>query len=267
MANAPLDFRFRKQLNVAGIASLLANKNVKEEQIRSSRDRSQQDRFSFLLNAVNLGSNLATSALNRSMVKQTQVAQAGLADALGSLTSVQQRSDQPALQQPIQQFSSAGEPTGQVQPTLGETTAPQAALAEVRKQASLVSPGSAAQSVFQDQADPLGEDIQRANLAKIKAQTAKAQRPEKIAAGEQLLSVFATRKVLKDAGFKPKEIKAGVSKDGITLPKRMKKRDADALKGKAGFSFNFGSAAPLPEELGLKGKSPTGSNVADKFGF
>jgi len=256
MANGTPDFRFRNQLNVAGIAGLLADKKSKEEQIKASQQRRRNENIQLLLQSVQLGSNLASQGIARSQAKQERQARASFADLLG----------QSATLTPTGQTTQA---QSSLFPQLTEAavSAPRSQTpefqAQLRQAAARVSPGSAAQAVLQ-QRDPLKQEIRLAELEKIRAQTAKAKRPPKPSAGEQRLSEFATRKVLKDAGFTKKEIREGVTKNGGLLPKRIKKRDADALKGKAGFSFNFGGVAP---DTPGGGSTPTADSVSQNLGF
>lgn len=210
MANGAPDFRFRNQLNVAGIANVLASKPGREEQIKASRQQRQLGQLSFLLQSVNLGSQLANSAINRSMVKQTRVAQAGLANAIESLTSVQQMAPTPILQSPITQFQRLplgmqGPPfisSGQVQPTLGQTTAGQNALSRATTAAARVSPKFAAQAIIKQQ---FGSETDQLDLLLKQAQVKKAlfgdpvTEQDKINTALKLQKGFSSRKEIKDA--------------------------------------------------------------------
>ena len=56
---AAQDFRFRSQLNVPGVASVLANRGVREEQIKSSREQRKRAKLNQLLNVMSTGAALA----------------------------------------------------------------------------------------------------------------------------------------------------------------------------------------------------------------
>lgn len=252
------DFRFRSQFPISGVANLIASKRQREEQIRESQQQQKSQKFNDLMRLVQLGSTLATQGVARADARQKEQARTGLADAVANLSAIQERQGETFLQSPIQQFGPGGQPTGAVTPTLQQTTALPAAQTEARRAAALVSPGSAAQRILQPPkpVDPLERELTQAKIEKIRAPKAPTE-------GDKLLSVFATRSALRNAGFSAREIRAGVAKDGTKLPKRISKREASAIR-KTGFSFDFGSIPPEPTQ---GGGAPTAESVSGRLGF
>jgi len=204
MANGTPDFRFKSQFPIAGVANLISNKRVKEEQIRASQSQQKNQQIQTLLQAINVGSQLATSALARSTQRQTEISKAGLADAVANLTGLEQRQGQTFLQSPIQQFGRQGQPTQAISPTFDKTEAGgpealQAARANVQRQATLVSPGSRAQAIIQPRKQPTALDIEEQ-----KARIGGLQRKggPKARAGAEIVPDEITVAILRDIGKK-----------------------------------------------------------------
>lgn len=181
MADTP-DFRFRSQFPVSGIASLLAQKPVLEQEMRIREEQNQRARFSSLLQAVELGSDLATQGLARSQAKQEMQAKQNLSDAINAFGLIDQESARPITRSiPAEGPSPLGgeRPFTLEQTTLGATPEGQEIVGRKRAAAEKnllsafmqVSPGSFAQAAAQNQfRNPLDTAEKIAQIAKLESE-------------------------------------------------------------------------------------------------
>lgn len=94
MANERPDLRFQPNVNIEGIAQLIAQKPVQEEQIRQSRDQQkrqkQQQLFQNVMQAAQLGSTFAEQASLKAQRRQAMTLTQEISDISQALASGQQ---------------------------------------------------------------------------------------------------------------------------------------------------------------------------------
>ena len=254
------DFSFQPNVPIASIASVLANKRLQEIKLRqdqeNNKQRIKQQRFQNLLQAVTLGSNLVQRGLAAAAARRAGRDK----DTFASLIS---QADRPVSNIPFG-------PQGQ-QPTLGQTRGFRPDLLAAATKVGGAPGQAAAQEIFRN---PQIQEQRSAQIELLEAQALKARRvaPPKQKAGEVLLSEFATAGFFKEhLKLSDEEIKAGVTSQGIRIPRRISVNDANALKKRGTAIFSFGGFTPTP--VGEKSNtSPnkgrgTAKDIQDKFGF
>lgn len=151
MAEIP-DFRVQQQVPIAGLADLLAQKPVREAQIKALDAERRNNRFNTLLNAVKTGSDLATAGLARSQAKQEMAARNSLAEIMGSFNKSVTRAT-PAFGPPTESGQS---PLALERTTFGQTPEYES---QLLSRAAAVAPeqfgARIAQRAFPDELDPL----------------------------------------------------------------------------------------------------------------
>lgn len=172
MANGP-DFTFKPSLDIVGLASLLSQKAEREQQMRLADEQNKRQRFATLLQAVELGSNLATQGLQRSALKQEIQAKRGIGDAIDQLANVEARSVQPVTRLEPRQVQEIGPAFVPRRTIFGETPEGQEILGRQRAQAernllsafARVAPEAAVNRLF-----PSESALADAELKRIQAQ-------------------------------------------------------------------------------------------------
>lgn len=94
------NLRLQPNVDIAGIAQLIAGKTAQEEQIRAQRSQQQQQKFGNILQAAQLGSNLAqqfslNSRRNQAMALTQEIAD--ISQALSSGRQVEEAGGRPSL--------------------------------------------------------------------------------------------------------------------------------------------------------------------------
>jgi hypothetical protein len=234
MANG--DFRFRPTLNVAGIADLLASRKIREEQIKQGKVQQKLSTLGTLMQAVQLGSNLATQGLARSQVRQEL-------DARSAMTDILARGSQPApgpvtTQATVFDRPPAGAEGPVFQRQIPITpSVPFRETPEFRQELLSTFPGApggpqiVAQEAFRRE-DPLRARLTESQIRKNVAAAKKARQGSRVPSKEQLapepVVVDAFAKSLKTSN----ENVAKLQEQGL-LPKRLTFNQVQSLKGES----------------------------------